>query len=475
MSAKRGKYAEEFKRYAVWLTAEQGRPVRETARDLGLSASTLRRWTHELGVVPGPVAAVQETASGPSQVQLAGEEGLARPIAETERLLSELEACTRELAHVRASLAAARQEADALRSRWQDAREKLTALESEQRALEVELPTLVAERDAVQVTWEGQLTEARELLATVTAERDQMRRERAIRAHELAQSRQALNRAESELRSMQATAQAAGQKVAGLSSQNSRLQAAQKRQRALTLGSLAGGVLLLLLIAGQHVWMEGPVWDDALPPTELLALGARPSAEIERVGGADTDITAQHPTAGAIEATGTQTIDLAALEPEPDFGPFWLAALDESDADGSGGPGPAGAEAMPPAAAESEPVPWAESLPQEPAPTPAGSATGDAARRALEARQSPPGIPADEAAARHYRIQIGAYREQENVEWALREAQKLGVEPVATVPTGPAASRLTAVVVGDFASTCEACRAQCRLETLGWQGYIRRH
>ncbi len=472
MSAKRGKYAEEFKRYAVWLTAEQGRPVRETARDLGLSASTLRRWTHELGVVPGPVAAVQETASGPSQGQLAGEEGLARPIAETERLLSELEACTRELAHVRASLAAARQEADALRSRWQDAREKLTALESEQRALEVELPTLVAERDAVQVTWEGQLTEARELLATVTAERDQMRRERAIRAHELAQSRQALNRAESELRSMQATAQAAGQKVAGLSSQNSRLQAAQKRQRAVTLGSLAGGVLLLLLIAGQQVWMQGPVWDET--STEFLALGARPSAEIEEVGAAATDITAQHPAAGAIEATGTQTIDLAALEPQPDLGPFWLAALEESDADGSGGPGQAGAAAMLPAAAESEPVPWAESLPQAPALMPAGSATGDAARRALEATQSPPAIPAGGAAVRHYRIQIGAYREQENVEWALREAQKLGVEPVATVPTGPAASPLTAVVVGDFASTCEACRAQCRLETLGWQGYIRR-
>ena len=469
MSAKRGKYAEEFKRYAVWLTAEQGRPVRETARDLGLSASTLRRWTHELGVVPGPVAAAQDAASGPSQDQLAGEEGLTRPIAETERLLSELEACTRELAHVRASLAATRQEADALRSRWQDAREKLTALESDQRALEVELPTLVAERDAVQVTWEGQLTEARELLATVTAERDQMRRERAIRAHELAQSRQALERAESELRSMQATAQAAGQKVAGLSSQNSRLQAAQKKQRALTLGSLAGGVILLLLIAGQHVWMVGPIWNETSPG--LLALGARPSAEIEQLGVADTDITAQHPTAGAIEATGTQTIDLAALETQPDLGPFWLAALDESDAYGSGGPGQAGAEAMPAATVESEPVPWAESLPQEPALTPAGSATGDAARTALAATRSPP----SEAAVRHYRIQIGAYREQENVDWALREAQKLGVEPVATVSTGPAASPLTAVVVGDFASTCEACRAQCRLETLGWQGYIRRH
>ena len=83
MSAKRGKYAEEFKRYAVWLTAEHGRPVRETARDLGLSPSTLRRWTHELGLVPGPDAALQETASGPSPEPPAAAHGLDAPTAET--------------------------------------------------------------------------------------------------------------------------------------------------------------------------------------------------------------------------------------------------------------------------------------------------------------------------------------------------------------------------------------------------------
>ena len=471
MSAKRGKYAEEYKRYAVWLTAEQGRPVRETARDLGLSASTLRRWTHELGVVPGPVAAPQQPASGPSQAQPAGGQELARSTAETERLLHELEACTEELAHVRASLGAARQEVDELRGRWRGAREKLSALESEQRALEVELPTLVAERDAVQVTWEGQLTEARRLLATASAERDQMRRERAMREGELAQSRKALCRAEAELRSMQATVQAADQKVAGLSNQNSRLHAAQKRQRALTLGSLAGGVVLLLLIAGQQVWMQGiPLLDEDAPSSELLALGARPSAEIEQAVDADTDTVAQHLAPGESEPIGPQTIDLAALELEPDSGPFWLAALEESETDGSGGPGQTADKAVPAAADQSEQGPRVDALPQGPALMPAGSATGDAAARVTETPQPPAG----EAAGRHYRIQIGAYREQENVEWALREAQKLGVEPVASVPTGPRASPLTAVVVGDFASTCEACRAQCRLETLGWEGYIRR-
>jgi cell division septation protein DedD len=210
--------------------------------------------------------------------------------------------------------------------------------------------------------------------------------------------------------------------------------------------------------------------DERAPSSELLALGARPSGEIEQVEDADIDTAAQQPAPAETEPSRPQTIDLAALEVEPDSKSFWLAVMEQSETDETGAPGSTAGEAVPPAdGVEQEPS--ADAWPQEPPPMAAGSATGEAAKTVPETPQPPP----RKTAAAHYRIQIGAYREQENVEWALREAQKLGIEPVASVPTGRAKSPLTAVVVGDFASVCEACRAQCRLETLGWEGYLRRH
>jgi hypothetical protein len=395
-------------------------------------------------------------------------------------LLSELEACTAELAHVRESLSAARQEVDELRGKWHEAREKLTALERDQRALEVELPTLVAERDAVKVTQAGQLAEVRQRLAAASTERDQLRRERSIGERALAQSRQALSQAEAQLRSLRATVQAADRKVAALSHHNSRLQTAQTRQRALALGSLGGGVLLLLLLAGQHVGMEGiPFIDKTLPSTELLALGARPSAEIERgeiehVGDGHRDSVAQQPVAAAGEAADTPTIDLAALEVEPDPTPFWLVALDESESDATSGPVRAAAQGMPGPTDETEQRAGRNAEPQGSVSMQASGAP-DAAEQVSNVPHPASETPQGKAAVPRYRIQIGAYREQENVEWALREAQKLGIEPVASMPTGRAASHLTAVAVGAFGTVCEACRAQCRLEELGWEGYLRRY
>ena len=63
MGRKKKRYTKEFKAEAVRLTRESGQPVEQTAKDLGISESSLRRWFQQADVDAGkgPVGALQSS------------------------------------------------------------------------------------------------------------------------------------------------------------------------------------------------------------------------------------------------------------------------------------------------------------------------------------------------------------------------------------------------------------------------------
>ena len=53
MGRKKKRYTKEFKAEAIRLARESGQPVEQTAKDLGVSESSLRRWIQQADVDEG--------------------------------------------------------------------------------------------------------------------------------------------------------------------------------------------------------------------------------------------------------------------------------------------------------------------------------------------------------------------------------------------------------------------------------------
>lgn len=465
MSTKRGKYTEDFKQYAVWLVTGQGQPIARSARNLGVSPSTLRRWKkRQIGAVSGPAHDEVEALHSLEEQLAQAQQLAAASAAEKDDLQRELEGRRGQLARARERLAATEEEVDQLHDEWQNAHDRLMALKGEKRALEVELPTLVAERDAVQstqATQAEQLTQAQRLAASVVAERDRLRREQANREKTLVEVKTDVARAEAELRVVRAAAREADQALAQLAGQNRELKKTQKRQ--LALGSVVAGLLLLLVVAVQQIWTDGmPLLQRPEPTAELDT--SRPPGATSHVVLEGGDVTVTPAATEAVQLAAGGTVDTAALELDEEISSVPAGVEEDSTP-----------EASTPPALEVElaiDAPIGASFPDRmPAP--------ESAERIDEVTQDSADVPPQQAAlasgeepAKRYGVQVGAYRETANLARTLRKMQELGLGPVTTVRTGPGAS-LAGVVVGAFAERGEACDIECRLNEIGWQTWVR--
>jgi succinoglycan biosynthesis transport protein ExoP len=156
------RYSTEFKRKAVRMARESDRSVADTARELGVSASTLWRWRLEFDVEPGrPTRALSETATaGDAESEEEDEPIPAEP--EPEEEAEPVAAETAEETQPVTAEVEAEEQADAVT--W----ETEPAEETQPVTADVQ-----AEEQADAVTWETEPEEEAEPVAAETAEETQ--------------------------------------------------------------------------------------------------------------------------------------------------------------------------------------------------------------------------------------------------------------------------------------------------------------